>query len=109
MAPAAPLPTKQGDIQNWGNIHGTHLTHEIALAAAQYPGLTLVVANNNSECQRLTEELNYFFKGEVFNLPDWETLPYDYFSPHQDIISERLSTLVKLPQSKSAILVIPAT
>jgi len=108
MAPAAPLPSKQGDIQNWGNIQGTHLTHEIALAAAQYPGLTLVVANNNNDCQRLTEELKYFFNGDVFNLPDWETLPYDYFSPHQDIISERLSTLVKIPQSKNAILVIPA-
>ncbi len=108
MAPAAPLPKKQGDIQNWGNIQGTHLTHEIALAAAQYSGLTLVIANNNNECQRLTEELRYFFNGEVFNFPDWETLPYDYFSPHQDIISERLSTLVKIPQSKNAILVIPA-
>lgn len=108
MAPAAPLPSKQGDIQNWGNIQGTHLTHEIALAAAQYSGLTMVIANNNSECQRITEELKYFFDGEVFNLPDWETLPYDYFSPHQDIISERLSTLAKLPQSKHAILVIPA-
>jgi transcription-repair coupling factor (superfamily II helicase) len=108
MAPAAPLPKKQGDIQNWGNIQGTHLTHEIALAAAQYSGLTLVIANNNNECQRLTEELRYFFNGEGFNYPDWETLPYDYFSPHQDIISERLSTLVKIPQSKNAILVIPA-
>jgi transcription-repair coupling factor (superfamily II helicase) len=108
MTPAAPLPKKLGDIQTWGNIHGTHFTHEIALAASQYPGLTLVVANNNSDCQRLTEELKYFFIGEVFNLPDWETLPYDYFSPHQDIISERLSTLAKLPQAKGAILVIPA-
>jgi transcription-repair coupling factor (superfamily II helicase) len=108
MTPAAPLPKKLGDIQTWGNIHGTHFTHEIALAASQYSGLTLVVANNNSDCQRLTEELKYFFDGEVFNLPDWETLPYDYFSPHQDIISERLSTLAKLPQAKGAILVIPA-
>ena len=54
MAPAAPLPSKQGDIQNWGNIQGNHLTHEIELATAQYPGLTLVVANNNNDFQRLT-------------------------------------------------------
>ncbi len=108
MAPAAPLPKKNGDIQNWGNIQGTHLTHEIALAAEQYSGLTVVIANNNSECQRLTEELTYFFTGDVFNFPDWETLPYDYFSPHQDIISERLSTLAKLPLCNKGILVIPA-
>jgi transcription-repair coupling factor (superfamily II helicase) len=108
MASRAPLPKKVGDIQNWGQVQGTLLTHAIAQGAAEFSGLTLVVANNSSQCQRLTEELKYFFDGEVFNLPDWETLPYDYFSPHQDIISERLSTLVKLPQSKNSILVIPA-
>jgi transcription-repair coupling factor (superfamily II helicase) len=108
MAANPPLPSKSGDILSWGNIQGTHLAHAIANAASQYSGLTVVVANNSSESQRLTEEIRYFFQGEVFNLPDWETLPYDYFSPHQDIISERLSTLVKLPQAKNSILVIPA-
>lgn len=102
------LPSKTGDIISWGNTQGTHLAHTIADAASHYQGLTVVIASNSSESQRLTEEIRYFFEGEVFNLPDWETLPYDYFSPHQDIISERLSTLVKIPQSKKSILVIPA-
>lgn len=108
MAANPPLPNKSGDILSWGNIQGSHLAHAIANAAHDYSGLTIVVANNSSDSQRLTEEIRYFFKGDVFNLPDWETLPYDYFSPHQDIISERLSTLVKLPQAKNSVLVIPA-
>lgn len=108
MAANPPLLSKSGDMLSWGNIQGTHLAHAIATSASQYSGLTVVVANNSSDSQRLTEEIRYFFGGEVFNLPDWETLPYDYFSPHQDIISERLSTLVKLPQAKNSVLVIPA-
>ncbi|GAA6133576.1 transcription-repair coupling factor [Oceaniserpentilla sp. 4NH20-0058] len=102
------LPGKIGNIISWGNTQGTHLAHTIANAASAFDGLTVVVANNSSQSQRLTEEIRYFFEGTVFNLPDWETLPYDYFSPHQDIISERLSTLAKLPISKHSILVIPA-
>lgn len=108
MAPSTHLPKKVGDLQLWGNIQSTHLAHAMAHAAQQFSGLTIVVANSSSHCQKLTDEIRYFFQGSVFNLPDWETLPYDYFSPHQDIISERLGTLAKLPQSQGSILVIPA-
>ena len=108
MAASAVTPKKAGDIQLWGQIEGSHLAHSIAQAAQEFSGLTLVVANSSSHSLRLSEEISYFFDGKVFTLPDWETLPYDYFSPHQDIISERLSTLVKLPQAKNSILVIPA-
>src|SRR5699024_2901799 len=43
------------------------------------------------------------------HLPDWETLPYDTFSPHQDIISERLATLYQLPRLSQGVLIIPIT
>jgi len=108
MTAGAVIPKKAGDILNWGQVQGSLLAHSIAQAAQQYSGLTLVVANSGAHSLSLSEEIRYFFDGKVFNLPDWETLPYDYFSPHQDIISERLSTLVKLPQAKNSILVIPA-
>jgi transcription-repair coupling factor (superfamily II helicase) len=108
MAAGTIIPKKAGDIINWGQIEGSLLAHSIAQAAKQFSGLTLVVANSGAHSLSLSEELRYFFDGKVFNLPDWETLPYDYFSPHQDIISERLSTLVKLPKAKNSILVIPA-
>ena len=108
MVATAPTPSKPGDIQIWGQIHGSHLAHAIAATANSTQGLTLVIANSSGACQRLTEEIQYFYEGEVYRLPDWETLPYDYFSPHQDIISERLGTLVKLPQATKGILIIPA-
>src|SRR3546814_6749702 len=45
----------------------------------------------------------------VRQLPDWETLPYDSFSPHQDLISERLRTLHALMQESVDILTVPVT
>lgn len=62
------------------------------------------------EAQRLTEEMRLFNKTLRINqFPDWETLPYDTFSPHQDLISERLQTLNQLRHNEVDILVIPVT
>lgn len=44
---------------------------------------------------------------QVLTFPDWETLPYDIFSPHQDIISERLATLARLPTLTRGVLIVP--
>ena len=46
---------------------------------------------------RLNDEIRQFTDSMVIGLADWETLPYDSFSPHQDIISSRLATLYQLP------------
>jgi transcription-repair coupling factor (superfamily II helicase) len=68
-----------------------------ALALAQYSAQhspLAVIAANALEAQRLVEEIPFFNPSlRVHLLPDWETLPYDHFSPHQDLISERLATL----------------
>ena len=68
-----------------------------ALALAQYApkhAPLVVIAANALEAQRLVEEIPFFDpKLRVHLLPDWESLPYDHFSPHQDLISERLATL----------------
>jgi len=68
-----------------------------ALALAQYAAQhspVVVIAANALEAQRLVEEIPFFDpKLRVHLLPDWETLPYDHFSPHQDLVSERLATL----------------
>ncbi|MGC5271640.1 hypothetical protein ACPXAU_24635, partial [Salmonella enterica] len=42
-------------------------------------------------------------------LPDWETLPYDAFSPHQDLVSERLATLYEVQSGQCDLLIVPAT
>ncbi|MGI4816058.1 MAG: transcription-repair coupling factor, partial [Janthinobacterium lividum] len=61
------------------------------------------------DAQRLALELPYFVpEARVRLLPDWETLPYDTFSPHQDLVSERLATLHELGGGRCDIVVAPA-
>jgi len=84
-----------------------------ALALAQFAGNSAplaVIAANAQEAQRLVEEIPFFDpKLRVHLLPDWETLPYDHFSPHQDLISERLATLHHVRSQSCDVLVVPVT
>ncbi len=94
-----PLPSDGSDRLSWNNLRGASvgLALSQALAACNQP--MLIIAPDSLYVSHLIEELR-FFSGESEQLlyfPDWETLPYDHFSPHQDIISERLSTLFQLP------------
>ncbi|MEY4694467.1 MAG: Transcription-repair-coupling factor, partial [Pseudomonadota bacterium] len=76
--------------------------------------LTAIVTSDAADAQRLMEEL-VFFAPELrcVMFPDWETLPYDTFSPHQDLISERLATLWRIKQRHHAesadVVLLPAT
>ena len=63
-----------------------------------------------TDTQRLLDEIAFFspdLRCAVF--PDWETLPYDSFSPHQDLISERLATLWRISQREVDVVLVPAT
>ncbi|MGK2898108.1 MAG: transcription-repair coupling factor [Burkholderiaceae bacterium] len=65
--------------------------------------ITAIVTAEPADTQRLEAELPFFAPGlRIAVFPDWETLPYDTFSPHQDLISERLATLWRILQSKQA-------
>jgi len=77
--------------------------------ALKYQGLIIVVVADTPEAHRLEQEISFFSENQfsILNLPDWETLPYDMFSPHQDIISDRLLTLYQLPDTKKGVLIIP--
>ena len=44
---------------------------------------------------------------DVLHFPDWETLPYDLFAPHPDIVSQRIATLYRLPSVERGVLVVP--
>jgi transcription-repair coupling factor (superfamily II helicase) len=69
-----------------------------------------VIAANALEAQRLVEEIPFFFPElRVHLLPDWETLPYDHFSPHQDLVSERLATLHHIRSQSFDVVVVPIT
>ncbi len=72
--------------------------------------LLAVVAASPLEAQRLAEEIGWFAPAlRVHLLPDWETLPYDHFSPHQDLISERLATLFAVTQGQCDVLIVAAS
>ena len=82
-----------------------------ALALAANKQMLVVVVANASDGQRLLEEIPWFSGDKLacHLLPDWETLPYDAFSPHQDLVSERLATLHEVGQGKCDVLIVPAT
>src|SRR5688572_266580 len=62
-----------------------------------------------AEAQRLREELAWFSPAlKVCLFPDWEQLPYDSFSPNQDLLSERLATLYQIQQREFDVVVLPA-
>ena len=84
-----------------------------ALALARLAGnrsLLVVVTAQASDAQRLLEEIPWFAPTlRVRQLPDWETLPYDHFSPHHDLVSERLATLWAATGGDLDILLVPAS
>ena len=89
------------------------LLAEAGAASRAARRLLVVVAADALDAQRLVEEIRYFGPAlAVRPLPDWETLPYDTLSPHQDLVSERLETLYRLSQPAAGgmdVLVVPAT
>ncbi|MES2185579.1 MAG: transcription-repair coupling factor [Pseudomonadota bacterium] len=71
---------------------------------------TAIVTSDATDAQRLIDEIAFFAPGLRCALfPDWETLPYDTFSPHQDLISERLAALWRISQGDADVVIVPAT
>ena len=100
------------DKVRWNGLHGAGKSLAIAEAATQHEGLTVFITGTAQEAAVQSRAIQFFSKGKnlpVFTFPDWETLPYDTFSPHQDIISSRLQTLAKLPTVSQGVLLIPLT
>src|SRR5262245_55718098 len=86
------------------------LLARLAQQQAAKKSLVAIVTADPSDAQRLQDELAFFAPGlttAVF--PDWETLPYDTFSPHHDLISERLETLWRMRQKDVHVVLMPAT
>ncbi|MDV5168222.1 transcription-repair coupling factor [Photobacterium rosenbergii] len=102
-----PLPSKQGDSRFIGNVSGAALALSVAELAHDHQGPILAVVPDTQTALRLQPEVSQFTSLEVSVFPDWETLPYDNFSPHQDIISDRLTRLYSLPQQANGVVLVP--
>ncbi|WP_413730695.1 transcription-repair coupling factor [Sodalis sp. RH22] len=101
------LPTKPGEQRLLGQLTGAACAVECAAIVDRYPGPVMLVAPDMQNALRLHDEIRQFTRHPVITLPDWETLPYDNFSPHQEIISDRLSTLYQLPAMDRGVIILP--
>jgi len=104
-----PLPTQIGSSRQWGRLYGSSSALAVAQAARRHKGPVVVITRDTTECLQLEQALHVFMQGKehVHVFPDWETLPYDVFSPHQDIISQRLETLYRLPALSEGVVILP--
>ena len=103
------LPAAAGKT-HWGNLPGAAQSLAIAEAASAAKRFTLLLTADSQSAERLEQELKFFAPDlPVLHFPDWETLPYDLFSPHQDIISQRIASLYRLPELAHGVLVVPIT
>ncbi|BDU17306.1 transcription-repair coupling factor [Lysobacter auxotrophicus] len=111
--PTPPLP-KTGQQRAWWRAPASPsaLAFHIATAAAAHAAPLLVVARDNHGAHQLESDLHTLLGARqtdlpVIGFPDWETLPYDVFSPHPDIVSQRLAALHRLPTLKRGIVIVP--
>lgn len=104
------IPEKQNKTY-WNKLYGSSLALSIVEASNTHAnGPVVVIVEDVIHADGLTKEIEFYKddKQSVYHLPDWETLPYDIFSPHQDIIAERLTTLHALQKIRGGdILIIP--
>ncbi len=101
--------TQAGDKKHFGNLPGASLALAISEIAKQHTSHTLLVVPDPQIALKLQAEISQFLDQEVNLFPDWETLPYDNFSPHQEIISDRIAHLYKLPSLSKGITVAPVS
>ncbi len=107
FAPSLPNPPK-GHLC-WTGLRGSSRGLALARAAEQADGPLILLLPDSRSATVLEDEIRFFLSSDslpILHFPDWETLPYDLFSPHQDIISERLASLCRLPQLKRGILLV---
>ncbi|MFW1753691.1 transcription-repair coupling factor [Acinetobacter wanghuae] len=97
---------KSGEKRWLGNLQGSSTALLLKEIAKQQKCLYMIVARNNQHLSQLESEFEFYgVKPTIF--PDWEILPYDRLSPHQDIVSERLAILSNMP--KTGVLLVSAS
>ncbi len=107
-----PFAKQPGDSINWGNLPGCNLGLAISNVLAHTNKTMLIVTADTRTASQIAFELLFFqqqHNDPILSFPDWETLPYDYFSPHRDLISDRLSTLYQLLSLKQGVVIASIT
>ena len=107
------LPAAPGDLRRWSGLHGSSASLAASNIANAQQGVVVLVTASTEEADVVRREISFFCPDRkavpMLALPDWETLPYDNFSAHQDIVSDRLNTLYHLPLLTRGILIVPIT
>jgi len=105
------LPTIAGEKKQWRGISGGAASLAIAQAINAAESFCLLVTSDTQEAEKITDELRFFLDESIpiEHFPDWETLAYDSFSPHQDIISARLSILNHMVTAPKGVVVVPVS
>src|SRR5450432_1746816 len=104
-----PLPRDAKRRSYWNAPHGSACALAIAAAAQEHPGIVVAVTRDTHAAHALESDLRVLAgRGtEVLHFPDWETLPYDLFPPHPEIVSQRIAALYRLPATRRGVLVVP--
>lgn len=101
------LPEAKGDRLRWTRLYGSSKALAIANALESLSAPLLIITPDTLHAERLAAEIDFFCTDKNLPIkvfPDWETLPYDQFSPYHDIISDRLSILAELPTMERGVL-----
>ena len=111
LIPAVNALPGPGRTASWGRLVGASTALAVAELAARADHPVVVIADDPRHADQLEAEIRFFAGDDlpVLHFVEWETLPWDSFSPHQDIISARLEALAGLPQLSRGIVVAAAT
>ncbi|MGH8146011.1 MAG: CarD family transcriptional regulator, partial [Rhodanobacteraceae bacterium] len=102
------LPHTPGQQCDWREPAGSSLALLLCEAARSRDGIVVAVTADNRAAHTLEDELEVFAGAmPVLHFPDWETLPYDLFAPHPQLVSQRIDTLYRLPTTRKGVLVVP--
>ncbi|SHI14300.1 transcription-repair coupling factor [Ferrimonas marina] len=109
FSPLSPPSLGPGSRKRLTGLSGAARALTVDQLIRQSPGLTVILTEDTPTALHLEQELGYLSHADypVQLFPDRETLPYDSFSPHQDIVSQRLQALSALPSLKCGVLILP--
>lgn len=104
------LSNDRGASTIWTGLYGCGDSLALASLVAASRRFILLITKDPQSALRVEHEIRFFLRENVpvLHLPDWETLPYDVFSPLPEITSQRLEALAGLPHTKHGILILSA-